>query len=482
MATNKQQAGDDTPIKSIPSSLEAERAVLGSILIDPDAIVKLVAVRLKPEHFFRERNAWIYDAMLHLHQQNKPIDFLTVMDQLEATGQLHEIGGPAYLTGLINATPSSLNADYYGKRLVALAMRRDIIAFAGDLAQWAYEDDGADDPSVLANHVTDMALERFAADRDTDLEHIKDITARVVDQIDYMTRNPHEILGVPTGYTLLDRTLGGLPNGDVVILAARPAMGKTALANNIMLNAAQKYGSRIALFSLEMTPEQISQRLLAIMSGIDSHRLRMAQVQDDEWYILLETANALAQTEIYVDGSTNASIGDIRAKCKRLDERLRRTAMLDPSRQRPLDQLGGRIRGLDLVIVDYLQLIELASTRAQNREQELAYISRSLKRLAVELNVPVLALSQLSRAVEERASKRVQLADMRGSGAIEQDAAIVLGMYREDYYDADTDRQNIVDLDILKNRHGSTGTVSLYFRKELTQFRDLEIMRTELDY
>lgn len=450
----------DLPDKSIPSNLEAERAVLGSLLIDPDAIIK-VASFLRPEDFFRERHAWLYDAMLTLHDRREPLDFVTVVDELERREVLTEIGGPAYVTDLISGTPSALYVDHYARIVERTALLRRLIAAAGHIAELAYDesqevDDVVDKAESLIFGVSEARIHR-------DLMPIRAIMGNVVDHIDFLARNQDTLMGVPTGFTYLDRLLGGLQKSDLIILAARPSMGKTSLALNVAQNAAKRYHARVAVFSLEMSNEQLVQRLLAMETGIDSHRLRLGQVHEDEWPILLEAANLLANTAIFIDDTPAATVGEIRTKCRRLYAE----------------------HGLDMVLIDYMQLMSGqsgGSGRDANRQQEISYISRSLKALARELNVPVIALSQLSRAVESRADKRPMLSDLRESGSIEQDADVVLFIYREDYYIEDSEKQNIADIIIAKHRHGSTGTVSLYFRKELTQFRDLETQRMDLEY
>jgi replicative DNA helicase len=449
----------DLPDKSIPSNLEAERAVLGSLLIDPDAIIK-VASFLRPEDFFRERHAWLYDAMLTLHDRREPLDFVTVVDELERREVLTEIGGPAYVTDLISGTPSALYVDHYARIVERTALLRRLIAAAGHIAELAYDesqdvDEVVDKAESLIFGVSEARIHR-------DLMPIRAIMSNVVDHIDFLARNQDTLMGVPTGFTYLDRLLGGLQKSDLVILAARPSMGKTSLALNVAQNAAKRYHARVAVFSLEMSNEQLVQRLLAMETGIDSHRLRLGQVHEDEWPILLEAANLLANTAIFIDDTPAATVGEIRTKCRRLYAE----------------------HGLDMVLIDYMQLMsgQSGGGRDANRQQEISYISRSLKALARELNVPVIALSQLSRAVESRSDKRPMLSDLRESGSIEQDADVVLFIYREDYYIEDSEKQNIADIIVAKHRHGSTGTVSLYFRKELTQFRDLETQRMDLEY
>ncbi|HXF62873.1 MAG TPA: replicative DNA helicase [Caldilineaceae bacterium] len=450
--------GAASPLKSVPANLEAERAVLGALMIDPDAIIK-VANFLRPEDFYRERHGWIYDAMATLNERHEPLDFVTLVDELERRGQLEEIGGPAYLTDLIASTPTAIYVDHYARIVERTAVLRRLISAAGKIAELAYDesqdvDDVVDRAEQIIFGVSESRIHR-------DLMPIRAIMANVVERIDFLTRNRDTLMGVPTGFTMLDRLLGGLQKSDLIILAGRPGMGKSSFALSIAQNAAIRYGARVAIFSLEMSNEQMVQRLLSMETGIDSHRLRLGDVHEDEWPILLEAANSLASTAIFIDDTPAASVIEVRTKARRLYAE----------------------HGLDLIVIDYMQLMTGPSSgRNENRQQEISFISRSLKSLARELNVPVIALSQLSRAVEARSDKRPMLSDLRESGSIEQDADVVLFIYREDYYIEDSDRQNIADVLVAKHRHGSTGNVSLYFRKELTQFRDLEIQRTELDY
>ncbi|MCB0044087.1 MAG: replicative DNA helicase [Caldilineaceae bacterium] len=447
----------DTPLKTTPANIEAERAVLGSLLIDPDAVIK-IANFVRPSDFFRERHQLLYDAMLTLNEQNEPIDYLTLVNLMEERNQLDDVGGPAYITELINSTPTSMHVDHYAGIVEKTAVLRRLINAAGTIAELAYDEKNevsevVDRAEQIIFGVTESRIHR-------DLTPIRAIMTNVVDRIDFLARNQDTLMGVPTGFTLIDRMLGGFQKSDLIILAGRPGMGKTSFAISVAQNAATRFNARVAVFSLEMSNEQLVQRLLAMETAIDSHRLRLGQVYDEEWPMLLEAANKLADTKIFIDDTPAASVTEIRTKARRLYAE----------------------HGLDMILIDYMQLMSGQTGRSENRQQEISYISRSLKGLARELNVPVLALSQLSRAVESRADKRPMLSDLRESGSIEQDADVVLFIYREDYYIEDTDRQNIADVIVAKHRHGSTGTISLFFRKELTQFRDLEIQRTELEY
>ena len=447
------------PAKAIPAAIEAERAVLGSLLIDPDAIVKIASF-LRAQDFYRERHSWLYETMFALHERHEPLDFVTVVDELERRGQLEEIGGPAYIADLISTTPTAMYVDHYARIVERTAVLRRLISAATQIAELAYDesqevDEVVDRAEQIIYGVSESRIHR-------DLVPIRAIMNDVVEGIDFLARNQNTLMGVPTGFTMLDRLLGGLQKSDLVILAARPSMGKTSLALNIAQNAAERYQARVAVFSLEMSSEQLVQRLLSQKTQIDSHRLRLGMIEEDEWQMLLEAANDLANTNLFIDDTPAASVTEIRTKARRLYSE----------------------HGLDLILIDYMQLMsgQGGGNRNENRQQEISYISRSLKALARELNVPVIALSQLSRAVESRADKRPMLSDLRESGSIEQDADVVLFIYRDDYYAEDSERQNIADIIVAKHRHGSTGTVSLYFRKELTQFRDLEIQRTELTY
>ena len=445
-----------TPDKLIPSGREAEEAVLGSLLIDTDAVIK-VASFLRADDFYSEKNGWVYQAILDLHERRQPADFVTVCEELGSRNQLQEVGGDAYITDLINAVPTAIHIEHYAHIVERKAVLRRLITAAGQIAQLAYDesrevDEVVDEAEQIVFNVSERRIRH-------DLVPMQQIMGDVVDRIDYLARHRGEVLGVPTGFKLLDKILGGLQKSDLIILAARPSAGKTSLALNVAANAAKRYGQRVAFFSLEMSAEQLVQRLLSSETGIDQQRLRLGDVHDDEWPILMEAAGVLANTHLFIDDSPAVSALEMRTKARRLHAE----------------------HGLDVIVVDYLQLMRGQATRNENRVQEISYITRSLKELAREMKVPVLALSQLSRAVEQRADKKPILSDLRESGSIEQDADIVLFVHREDMYDENTERKNIADIMVAKHRNGPVGTVSLYFHKELTQFRDLEMVREPLD-
>jgi replicative DNA helicase len=435
--------------------MEAEEALLGSILIDPDAIIR-VATILKPEDFYREKHGWIYETALNLHERREPIDFLTICDELEHRGQLDQVGGPAFITTLVNAVPTSIHAEHYAQIVERAATRRRLIEAAGQIAALAYQE--ADDVEEVVDHAEQVLFgvsERRIA---RDLVPIKQVLSDYYDRIEYLTQHQDEMLGVPTGFNDIDKLLGGLQKSDMIILAARPSVGKTSLALSFGHNAAKRYGQRVAFFSLEMSNEQVVQRLISAETGIDSQRLRRGRLNEGEWAKFMKVYNDLSGTLFYIDDTPGISALELRTKARRLHAEV----------------------GIDLLIVDYLQLMR-GDFRSENRVQEISSISRALKSLARELNVPLLALSQLSRGVESRTDKRPILSDLRESGALEQDADVVVFIYRDEMYNENTERPNIADIIVAKHRNGPTGTVALYFKKELAQFLEAEVRRTEVD-
>ncbi len=441
--------------KTIPANPEAEEAVLGSLLIDPDAVLK-VASFLSPEDFYREKNGWLYRAILDLHERREPADFVTLVDELERRNILQEVGGAAYLTTLINDVPSAVYVEHYGHIVERTATLRRLIDAAGRIAALAYEE--ADDVNEVVDRAEQLVFNVSERRIRRDLASVGQVMHQVVDRIDFLHRHQGEILGVPTGFIKLDKLLGGFQKSDLIILAARPSVGKTSLAMNFALNAARKYRKVVAFFSLEMSAEQLVQRLLAMETGIDQQRLRRGEVADHEWDMLMAAAGELSNTMFYIDDTPAMSAMELRTKARRLQAE----------------------HGLDLIVVDYLQLMR-GESKNENRVQEISYISRSLKSLARELETPVVALSQLSRAIESRSDHKPQLSDLRESGAIEQDADIVMFIYREEMVKETSDKKNIADVIVAKHRNGPIDTVSLYFRKELTKFENLEMVREQLE-
>ncbi len=444
------------PDKLQPHNMEAEEAVLGSLLIDPDAIIH-ISTFLKPGDFFVQRHGWVFEAVLDLHERRQPADLVTLSDELSRREQLDEIGGAAFLTSLINATPSSIHIEYYARIVERTAVLRRLIDAAGQIAQLAYQD------NEDADQVVDRAEEIIFAISDRrverDLRPIRQVLESYFDRVEYLQQHQGQIIGVPTGLTDLDKLLGGLQRSDMIVMAGRPGMGKTSLALSIALQAARMHQKRVALFSLEMSDEQLVQRLVSAETGIDSQRLRLGNIKSDEWATFYQAIRLLSETMVFIDDTPAISVLELRTKARRLHAE----------------------HGLDLLIVDYLQLMR-GGTRNENRQQEISFISRSIKGIARELNIPVLALSQLSRQVESRHDKRPMLSDLRESGSIEQDADIVLFIYRDDVYNPDTEFPNIAEIIVAKHRSGPTGVFSVYFKKQLAQFVDLEVRTQPLDY
>ena len=427
-----------------PHNVEAEEAVLGSVLIDPETIFR-VSPFLKTEDFFIVKNGWVWDVFLKLHERREPIDFLTVCNELEARGQLSEVGGAAYISHLINVVPTAIHAEGYGRIVERTSVRRKLLGAASDIAQLAYEEnEDIDEVIDRAEQALFAVSERRVA---RELVPISQVVQQYYDRIQYLYEHRGEPLGVPTGFTDLDKLLGGLQRSDLLIIAARPGVGKTSLMLSMGLNAARKYHQRVAVFSLEMSSEQIIQRLISQETGIDSQRLRLGDIREDEWDRFIRATSDLSDALMYIDDTPSISVLQLRTKARRVHSE----------------------HGLDLILVDYLQLMT-GDTRSENRVQEISYISRGLKGLARELNVPVVTASQLSRAVEQRSDKRPILSDLRESGSIEQDADVVMFIYRDDVYDQQTERKNVAEVIVAKHRNGPTGSIELYFKSQLAQF------------
>jgi len=445
-----------TPDKLQPHNIDAEEAVLGALLIDPDAILRINTF-LKPQDFFLQRNGWIYESILALHSRREPTDLVTLTDELDRQNHLADIGGPAYLTDLINATPTSIHVEHYAKIVERTAILRRLIDGATQIAQLAYED--TEEVSEIIDRAESIIFGVTERRTDRDLKPIRQAIDRYYDLIEYRSQHQGELMGIPTGLKDLDKLLGGLQRSDFVVLAGRPGMGKTSLALSIALQASRKWNKRISIFSLEMSDEQLVQRLLSAETGIDSQRLRLGQIRDEEWPVFIQATSLLADTSIFLDDTPAISAMELRTKSRRLEAE----------------------HGLDMIIVDYMQLMR-GDRRSENRQQEISYISRSLKELARELNIPVIALSQLSRAVESRHDKRPMLSDLRESGSIEQDADVVMFVYRDEVYNPDTEFPNLAEIIVAKHRSGPTGLFSIYFKKQLAQFVDLEVRKEPLDY
>ena len=430
-----------------PHNREAEEAVLGAVLIYQEVFFEL-AQKLKSEDFYIIRNRWVWDAFSTLIERRQNIDLLTVSAALNEKNHLEEIGGTAYLTTLINQTPTSLHAQAYAEIVEENAMRRRMLEAANQMAQHAY-DRGKSINTLLDE--AEKAVFGLSERRITyDLQPIQDVLGDYYDRIDHLSQRPDEIFGVPTGLFDLDKILGGLQKSDLLIIAGRPGMGKTGFMLSVAKNAAQKHKKHVAVFSLEMSNEQLIQRLIAQETGIDTQRLRSGQLHDDEWSKFNMAIEVLSDTHIWLDDTPAITPLSLRTKCRRLHME----------------------HQLDLIIVDYLQLMS-GDLRTDNRVQEVSYISRNLKVLARELNVPVLVGAQLSRAVEQRADKRPVLSDLRESGSLEQDSDIVMFIHRPDAMEPDNPRQNVAELIIAKHRNGPTHPgIELVFLNNLARFEN----------
>ncbi len=443
-----------TPDKMIPHNIEAEEAVLGSLLIDPEALFR-VSPFLKGEDFYIQKNVWIYEAIFTLHERREPLDFVTLCDELERREQLVEIGGAAYITRLINAVPSAIHVEAYGHIVEQAAIRRRLISAASQIAQLSYRE--AEDIDQTIDQA-EQALFNVSQRRITrDLAPIQEIIRRYYDRIEYLYAHQGEPLGVPTGFVDIDRLLGGLQRSDFILIAARPSVGKTSLCLSIARNAA-RHGQHVAIFSLEMSGEQVVQRIVATETGIDAQRLRLGDLREEEWPLFVQATGKLSDLPLFIDDTPSISALQLRTKARRLHAE----------------------HGLDLIIVDYLQLMT-GDVRSENRVQEVSYISRALKGLARELDLPLVAASQLSRAVEQRSDKRPVLADLRESGSLEQDADVVMFIYRDELYHPETEKQHIADILVRKHRNGPTGVVQLFFREHLAQFLDAETRAQVMD-
>lgn len=434
-----------------PQNSEAESSLLGAILIDSDAIVK-IADSLSAADFFEVRHQRIYEAVNQLYERRDAIDVLTLANALKNSGYLDMIGGPAYLTELTNFVPTAAHVEQYAAIVAQKALRRRLIAASQEITNLGY-----DESKELRELIEEAEMRLFEVSQ----QHVKQsvvsletILAESFDRLDDLHKDKKKIRGVPTGFRDLDKVLAGFQRSDLVILAARPSMGKTALALNFAHNVAIQAKQPVLMFSLEMSKEQLVDRLLSMESGVDAWALRTGNLTDADFEKIGQAMGTLSEAQMYIDDTPSITVSDLRTKARR------------EAHQHPLG----------LIVVDYLQLMSGGGRFASegNRVQEISEISRGLKGVARELNVPVLALSQLSRSVENRSPQIPQLSDLRESGSIEQDADVVAFIYREEYYNPDTDRKKITDIFIKKHRNGPTGGVELYFDNERQRFRSLD--------
>ena len=429
-----------------PHSVESEQSILGSILLDKDAIIT-VSETIRPSDFYKEAHKIIYECMLKLSNKNEPIDLITLTEELKKQGHLDDVGGISYITSLSTIVPTTSNVKYYADIVKEKSVLRQLIKASNDIINLGYEN------SVKVEEVLERAEKRIfdisqekASD---DFKSINEVLVDAYDMIEKLYTNKSDVTGITTGFKDLNKKINGLQRTDLILIAARPAMGKTAFSLNLVQNAALKGDASVAVFSLEMSKDQLVQRMLAAQSHVELKKIKTGTLDENDWPRIIDAMAVLSNASIHIDDTPVLKISELRSKCRKLKIE----------------------KGLDLILIDYLQLME-GEGNNESRQQEIAKISRSLKIIAKELNCPVVALSQLSRAPEQRADHRPMLSDLRESGSIEQDADIVMFLYRDEYYHPDSESKNIGEVLIAKNRHGETGSVELVWLGEVQKFAD----------
>ncbi|MFK3961169.1 replicative DNA helicase [Pseudalkalibacillus hwajinpoensis] len=442
---------DRTP----PQNIEAEQAVIGAVFLEIDALTTATEV-LQPEDFYRAAHQKIFSVMIDLSEKGEPVDLVTVTSELQDLKVLEEIGGVSYLSDLANSVPTAANVEYYSKIVEEKSILRRLIRAATDIASDGYAKEN--EIENLLSEAEKSIMEVSQRKNTGAFISIKDVLVTAYDNIEMLQNSTEDITGIPTGFSELDRMTAGFQRNDLIIVAARPSVGKTAFALNIAQNVATKTDENVAIFSLEMGAEQLVMRMLCAEGNIDAQRLRTGGLTGDDWQKLTMAMGSLSNAGIYIDDTPGIRVGDIRAKCRRLKQE----------------------KGLGMILIDYMQLIR-GNGSGENRQQEVSEISRSLKGIARELEVPLISLSQLSRGVESRQDKRPMMSDIRESGSIEQDADIVAFLYRDDYYDKESENKNIIEIIIAKQRNGPVGTVELAFVKEYNKFVNLERRHDEGD-
>ena len=432
-----------------PHDIDAEQAVLGSMLTDKDAVNAAIET-LKEDAFYREDNRAIYQAIINLYSKSEPIDIITLKDELESMDKFEQVGGYEYLASLPDKVPTTANVQKYIKIVEEKAILRKLIKTANEIIELGY--DPAEDVEDIMDNAEKKIFDIMQSKNQKGYTPIKDVLVESFTKLEELYNRKQHITGVPTGFVELDYKTAGLHGSELILVAARPAMGKTAFALNIATNAALRGNAPVAIFSLEMSKDQLVNRILCSEAMVDSNKVRTGKLEEDDWVKLAGAIGPLSESEIYIDDTPGISVMEIRTKCRKLKME----------------------KNIGLVVIDYLQLVQGSNKRQASREQEISEISRSLKILAKEINVPVIALSQLSRAVEQRPDHRPMLSDLRESGAIEQDADIVMFLYRDDYYNKESAEKDIAEVIIAKQRGGSTGTVKLYWMGNYTKFVNIE--------
>jgi replicative DNA helicase len=431
-----------------PQNNEAEQSVLGAVFLSKEALITAIEI-LRPEDFYKTAHQRIFKTMLDLYEKGEPVDLVTVTAELQDHKLLEEVGGVTYLTEIASSVPTAANIEYYARIVEEKSLLRRLIQTATKIANDGYtrEDDVSEIIADAEKYILEIAQNRNSGG----FTPIRDVLLETYERIEFLSQRRGDVTGIPSGYPDLDKMTSGFQRSDLIILAARPSVGKTAFALNVAQNVAARAGETVAIFSLEMAASQLVQRMICAEGNLDASKMRTGWLEEDDWQKLTMAIGTLAKAPIYIDDTPGITVQDIRAKCRRLQAE----------------------KGLGLILIDYLQLIQ-GRGRGENRQQEVSEISRTLKGIARELNVPVIALSQLSRSVEQRQDKRPMMSDIRESGSIEQDADIVAFLYRDDYYDKETENKNVIEVIIAKQRNGPTGTVELAFLKEYNKFVSLD--------
>ncbi|MDW0116491.1 replicative DNA helicase [Sporosarcina thermotolerans] len=438
-----------------PHNNEAEQSVIGAIFLQPEALITASEL-LQPDDFYRTAHEKIFNTMLVLSDKGQAIDVVTVTEELSAKKELEDVGGISYLTEIANAVPTAANIEYYAKIVEEKAILRRLIRVATNIVEEGFTKE--DEVEAVLSEAEKRIMEVSNRKNAGDFKHIKDVLVETYDNIELLHTRKGDVTGIPTGFRDLDKITAGFQRNDLIIVAARPSVGKTAFALNVAQNVATKTDENVAIFSLEMGAEQLVMRMLCAEGNIDAQVLRTGNLEAEDWRKLTMAMGSLSNAGIFIDDSPGIRINEIRSKCRRLQQE----------------------HGLGMIMIDYLQLIMGSGRSGENRQQEVSEISRSLKALARELKIPVIALSQLSRGVEQRQDKRPMMSDLRESGSIEQDADIVSFLYREDYYDKETENQNMIEIIIAKQRNGPTGTVTLAFAKEYNKFLNIDWSQHEM--
>ena len=434
-----------------PQNLEAERSVLGACLIDREAVAKVAEILNEPALFYRQAHQTIFETMMRLHGKNEPVDLITLSNELMRQGHFEEVGGAAYLVELTEVVPTAANVEHYARIVRERALRREIIHAGTEMVQLAHE--SPEEIEVLLDRSEQAVFAIANRSSGTDFVPLKRVLDATFERFESLYEGKHNVVGIPTGFRDLDAVTGGFQRANFIIIAARPSMGKTALAMNIAQHVAVQQRLPVAVFSMEMSREEIGTRILCSEAQIESERIKTGHIHDSDWRRLAKVMNYLQDAPLYIDDSAGLSVTEMASRCRRLRKN----------------------HGLEMVMIDYIQLIRGSGRNDANRTQELSEISRHLKFLSKELKIPVIALSQLSRAVDSRTDKRPLLSDLRESGAIEQEADLVMFIYRDEYYEREhSEKKGIAEVIIAKQRSGPTGSVDLFFHKQWVKFASLD--------